>query len=266
MLRWKTTGLAMCLMWLLSSGCADRNCCEPHQGNPTFTYIFRDGWAFDWPGESSKRHYWYFECTGDSVEYVGYWAPSQQPEPPPWWDEAKVAAHCFDRSGSDCDPRFGPVCSDVSKTPREDREAEEMALWLSGSVVAPEDLYDTMLAQLGRIRKQYGDTIPVLKSIVFEPTWPSSDFEVGLTDEAEARYAAGQYHDLDLLNAHFGLKWQWQVGSGSLWLHFGGRFNFLRLAEIYSAVPSVTGISCPLPERVRGGPGVLPWLKGYSAK
>jgi len=256
--RWRIAGLLVSAVWILLTSCGERNCSEPRQDDLSLTYVFRDGWSLDCGEDVSLRRFWYFECTGDSVMFVGSWDPSEEAEPS-WWSDASVSMGCFDHIGCNSDPVFGPPCSDVSKTPRQNREAEEMALWLSGSLVAPDELYDAMVAHLGKIRKQYGGEIPALKSVVFQPMWKSDYIEIGLTEDAKTRLAAGEYHDLDSLNTHFRLEWEWPVESGSLLLHFDGRYNFRRLAEIYSAVPSVTHVSSPPPDILCSPPGVFPW-------
>jgi len=260
-LQWKIAGLVLVGLCLLLTRCAERHCVEPPREEPALTYIFRDGWPLDCGRGVKDRRFWYFECVGDSVRLVGYWDPAQEPEPPQWWSEAKTAMNCFDGIGFDHEPVFGPPCSDVSKTPRENREAEEMALWLSGSLVAPDDLYNAMANHLRLIRERYGRATPILNSIVFEPFWSSSYLEVGLTQDAKSEYAAGEYHDLDSLNAQLRVQWVWSGTGGSLLIRFDGRYNYYRLAEIYSAVPSVTGVLSPLPHRVCGAPGVFPWPK-----
>jgi hypothetical protein len=68
-------------------------------------------------------------------------------------------------------------------------------------------IIDQCYGQRGmHVWRGYADTEQPLNSIVFEPFWKSSSLEVGLTEEAESSYAAGEYHDLGSLNAHFRVK------------------------------------------------------------
>lgn len=55
-------------------------------------------------------------------------------------------------------------------TPLPDEEAEVMALWMSGEIEAPMDLYTRIHNDLQSIRRDFGD-IPVLDSITFTSPW-----------------------------------------------------------------------------------------------
>jgi hypothetical protein len=136
-----------------------------------------------------------------------------------------------------------------------------MALWLSGSLVAPDDLYTTILDQLSLIRELYGEDIPQLRSIIFHPHWESNSIAVELSEEARVRYAAGEYDDLDSLNTRFNLKWKYYTAAGWLTLTFEGRYHSYRLREIYAAVPSVVSTADPPPDIVCSPPGVYPWFR-----
>ncbi|MCH9031450.1 MAG: hypothetical protein IIB00_04240, partial [candidate division Zixibacteria bacterium] len=48
----------------------------------------------------------------------------------------------------------------LAQTPRENGEAEEMALWLSGDLVAPEGLYLKLLGKLELLRTQWNEDYP----------------------------------------------------------------------------------------------------------
>lgn len=246
---------------LLLVGCSERVCIEPGSEEPTITYAFRTGWSSDCGADVTLRHFWYFECRGDDVTHIGEWDPSVQDTFPAWCNEAKISMHCFDGIGSACSPSFGPFCADTSKTPRENKEAEEMALWLSGSLVAPDDLYDTMLKQLSLIRDDHADQIPQLRDVVFEPHWASNEIRVRVTDEAVSRYEAGQYNDLDSLNASLKLMWMSYREAGSFLLRYNGRYHFHRLREMYTQIPSVVSVYPPGPGRPCSPPGVYPWYK-----
>lgn len=134
-----------------------------------------------------------------------------------------------------------PIRSVVWETPRENREAEEAALWLSDSLVAPENLYNAILNDLATIRAKYGEDISEVQ-ITFAPPWVISQIIVGVSDEAKAQIFAGNYHDLDSLNS--ALRYTGEtirsVGLGnSILLSFKGRLNPERLAELYKKVKSV---------------------------
>lgn len=134
-----------------------------------------------------------------------------------------------------------PIRPIVWETPRENREAEEAALWVSDSLVAPENLYNAILNDLAVIRTKYGDDISEVQ-ITFVPPWVTSQIILGVNDEAKAQILAGKYHDLDSLNTALRCTGGpiRSVGMGnSILLSFKGRLHPERLAELYKQVKSV---------------------------
>ena len=59
----------------------------------------------------------------------------------------------------------------IDITPKENEEAELVALCLSGELIAPDSLYDDVLHDLTAIRAEFGDTIQALDGIGFWPPW-----------------------------------------------------------------------------------------------
>jgi hypothetical protein len=127
--------------------------------------------------------------------------------------------------------------------PRSDKEAEEAALWLSGELEAPGDLYLAIQSDLARIRVAYVTAIPEV-GITFSPPWVTGRLTIGVTDEAKRQIRMGQYHDLDSLNAHYHLAKMdtsryFDIIS-SVKLTFKGRLHPEVLSGPYGEVASVT--------------------------
>lgn len=136
-----------------------------------------------------------------------------------------------------------PDQPDTTATPRENREAEEAALWLSGELVAPQDLYETVRDDLAAIRGEYLDSIPDV-AVQFEVPWVVSEVIVKLTDDAVQRFLAREPNDVDSLNAvfhathldTFRLK---TTPPRATLIDFAGLQNPVRLAQYYEAQDDV---------------------------
>lgn len=144
-----------------------------------------------------------------------------------------------------CDSSTSPVKqvgTVFDLTPRDNPEAEAAALWLSGDLVAPTDLYEDLLGGYSLIRSEFSDSIPELDQVVFVSPWMPGELLVKLTEDAIAELRRGEYHDLDSLNAYYRVA---EVDTHLIdfigWMHliFEGRLHPERLAEDYSRVPSL---------------------------
>ena len=128
------------------------------------------------------NRYWYFRCRCDTCEFVGSWDDAAGEERPAWWDQASASKMCFIRGG-DCSFTTWNRCSDISKTPRQNREAEEVALWLTGSLVAPDSAYSRILVDLALIRAAHGEAIPQARTLSYHSPWVTNELLVELTDQ-----------------------------------------------------------------------------------
>lgn len=144
-----------------------------------------------------------------------------------------------------CDSSTSPskqVRSIFDLTPRDNFEAEAAALWLSGDLVAPTDLYDDLLLGYSRIGSAFADSIPELNHVVFVSPWMPGELLVKLTEDAIDELRRGEYHDLDSLNAYYHIA---EIDTHLIdfigWMHlkFEGRLHPERLAEDYGEVPSL---------------------------
>lgn len=109
------------------------------------------------------------------------------------------AMSCADHSTKPID------AEDDIHAPLPDREAEILALLMSGEIVAPLDLYETVLQDLESIRSAWCDTLPRICSI-----GPRTDWQIGILKLSVdfATYEAirtGSYDAWDDLNERYDL-------------------------------------------------------------
>jgi len=156
---------------------------------------------------------------------------------------ALAIGSCEDSATS---PKPSPVPEKIDpldQTPRENYEAECLALHLSGELVAPTDLYELSRDALKDIRDGFRDSIPELNTVRFVAHWAPGEMLVRLTEEATNRFRGGTYHDLDSLNTYYRLTnidtalFHYQLYTAVY--EFEGRLHPERLGDAYSVVPSV---------------------------
>ncbi|MFH1756265.1 MAG: hypothetical protein ABIA59_11255 [Candidatus Latescibacterota bacterium] len=139
--------------------------------------------------------------------------------------------------------RRAPSQSLVIDYERENQEAEEAALWLSGELEAPEELYLTIRDDLAQIRSAYHSGIPEV-AITFFPPWVPGMLLLGVTDDAKRQIRLGIYHDLDSLNTLYHLADMdtsrlGRSSSNSISLIFKGRLHPGVLSAQYGLIPSL---------------------------
>jgi len=137
-----------------------------------------------------------------------------------------------------------------------DREAEEAALWLSGELIAPQGLYETIHDDLTAIRTEYSAIVPYEYGapIEFRPWWLSSVLVVYVSPELHDSIVTHAPNPLDSLNTGmhavsmdpFHPPWS-SLGWETI-IRFAGRKHPQRLAEMYRAVPGVNlaGVDGPI--------------------
>ncbi|MBI5867457.1 MAG: hypothetical protein HZB43_04080 [candidate division Zixibacteria bacterium] len=129
-----------------------------------------------------------------------------------------------------------------------DEEAELMALLISEKTSAPRKLYDQISSDLGYIRKNWGDSIPIVKQLVFSPPFFAGHIEMGVDNNIFDSMQAGKYTNWDSLNQYFGLAS----------IHFGGSSNAVFIQMTTRVNPRI------LVSAYRGLPGVR-WIhSGWS--
>jgi hypothetical protein len=131
---------------------------------------------------------------------------------------------------------------------REDSlEAEEFAIWFSGKLVAPPDVVDQLLFSLNYLRFAYSDSIaiyPDIKEVLgvrFMAPWPFGKllvkFDGATTELVKNNQYAGWNNLAPALRPDTILNYlnTFEVFSYG----FNEKYNPIRLAEIYKALPGV---------------------------
>ena len=162
-------------------------------------------------------------------------------------------------------PVLPPDCSDyvgqatpeqTAMTPRAEPEAELLAIEASGEIVAPQPLYERVVAELAAIR---ADT-PGLVAIEARPSWPPSSVDVTLDEEGRAAYDAGTFDAWDCPNELYHATTIEDGFLGSLVVRFDGLYDVQQVFADYEAVDHVVSVE---PELVGGdGPDVCLSIEG----
>ena len=173
-----------------------------------------------------------------------------------------------------CDNSTGPTHNEpltfeenLALSPRPDAEAEEMALYLSGDLVAPEELYQRIKFALRKLRRQYSDIIPAVNNH-FRSKIITSYFEISFTAEAVDSIRAGGLYEWDSLNTYYSARldtssalfWgEWHSGN----LYFRPRLNPIKLYNEYKDIENLGnfGIHDPIGD----APNIYPWFDDDSS-
>ena len=126
-------------------------------------------------------------------------------------------------------------------TPRENAEAEEAALFLSGDLIAPQDMYKRLLHGFSLLRDKYSDSIPEVNIPFILPT-STSIFKLGMSDSAAIEFRVNNYDAWDSLNALYSFSvsdtntfpWGFRV-----WLKSNGRYNLHDICDMYDMLPGI---------------------------
>ncbi len=128
-------------------------------------------------------------------------------------------------------------------SPKENEEAELMALCLSGELVASDSSYNQILNDLSSIRTVFGDSFEIVNQLTFVPPWAAGALMIGFDKATVQLIRSGEYHAWDSLNQQFevtkidtSVAFDW---IGLVLLYFKGRLHPYRLAEMYSVLPGV---------------------------
>ncbi len=147
--------------------------------------------------------------------------------------------------------------------PKDNEEAELIALCLSGDLVAPDNLYNRVLDDLTVIRSAFGDNFEPINRITFVPPWVVGRLIIGFDDNTAQEVANGEYHAWDELNKRYEvteIDTHLVESIGFAWLYFKGRLHPRRLAELYGVLP---GVSYTQPSsRLGDSPNVYPRQTG----
>lgn len=155
-------------------------------------------------------------------------------------DSEPGAASSESTTGDDAcaDLVAGASSTDLARTPYPDAEAELLAFESRGTVVAPEDAYLRIQAELAAIRTEY----PEMAEIVAQPSWDVNRLDFRFDEDGARALVEGTYDAWDCLNAHYGvtridLSRTEAVGTASI--HFPARLNIEALILDYMDLPSL---------------------------
>ncbi|MBU1320440.1 MAG: hypothetical protein KKG33_12545 [candidate division Zixibacteria bacterium] len=124
----------------------------------------------------------------------------------------------------------------LAESPRDNEEAELMALWMVGKVVAYTRDYNRIVDALNIVRQTYSDSVPQLDSIQFAYPFQPSEIIVLVDSAARAKLRIGAYTDWDSLNSLFRVTDIDTTDLGisqQVQLSFLGRLNPDLLADSY---------------------------------
>jgi hypothetical protein len=148
----------------------------------------------------------------------------------------------------------------LAESPRDNAEAELMALWITGKAVAYRSDYDRIRNSIARVRSEYGDSIPFVDSQQFVYPMSVSKIYVYLTACAIEKFRNGEYHDWDSLNTLYRVSDIVLKSYGLILLSFEPRLNPMLLLESYRDLASITYAE---PNFLIGDrPNVYPWFDG----
>ncbi len=226
---------AICLF--CSCGSERCECPEPQPARPQMAYVFQQAVNYCMGCDYCYYLYWYFECDGDTAKYLDRFDSRDDQDQPPWLTHVAAMERCYPTRYCP-DPSWG-YYTDPSVTPRQNEEAEEAAVWFSGSLVAPENLYEILRDDLALIRTSWRESIPQVDSISFQRHLHSDYLSVVLYRDAYERFTRGEYHDWDSLNTVFHVTEVRPLSYATVFLIFRGRYYTPSLAQVYKTIPSV---------------------------
>ncbi len=128
---------------------------------------------------------------------------------------------------------------DLSVTPMENEEAELAAMWLSGELVAPVDLYERIIDELQVIRGMWDDSVPEVL-IEYKPHLLPSRLNINFSQDKFDSVLSGKYNEWDDLNTCYRLD-SILIDTNNLEveIQFKGRLNPVVLLDAYSILTDV---------------------------
>ncbi len=135
----------------------------------------------------------------------------------------------------------------INFTFRDNKEAELMALCLSGELSAPDNLYNRILNDLNLIRSNYSINYNLLKEIEFHPPWAERCISITFDESTAKEVINNEYHDWDSLNKKYYIntifKDYLKISKIAI-LYSDYRLNPHILSEYYSNLSGVEYV-CP---------------------
>jgi hypothetical protein len=127
-------------------------------------------------------------------------------------------------------------------TPKDDAEAELIALYLSQELYSSDVLYEQVYNELGAIRGSFGIEYPEINEIRFRPHWSPSNIIVELSYSNKLKVENGQFSAWDEYNEYYGLvsiDMEFLDNLNSVVLNFIGQLHPNILCEAYSKIEGI---------------------------
>lgn len=126
--------------------------------------------------------------------------------------------------------------ADLQASPRAHPDLEAFAAVLSGTVAAPQAVYDRVVADVASIGAQNPD----LRNVTFQPGYMLQTLNLDLDSAAAAATLGGTYTAWDCLNRRYGVQHVEEAPPGNrATLYFTKVLNLRRLIEDYKKLPGV---------------------------
>lgn len=150
-----------------------------------------------------------------------------------------------DKAPGEC-PSLDTTCptpvgdpASIAATPREDEDAELLALHLDGTLVATQETYDRLVADTAVIK-----TLIPSVSVQYHAPYDGKSLGLRPTEEAAQAMQAGTYHAWDCLNDFYGLEatsaeYSSLIDAWFATVRLKGRYNLELLAEVYAQLPGI---------------------------
>ena len=180
---------------------------------------------------------------------------------------------CLMLTGITCDDNPAkPIDQQQPQPPFEDAEAELMAVYVSGNLRAPYDLYQTIHADIDTVRSQWVDSLsvwddclscPTFDTPLFYPVWIPSKTKLRITDSLRKAIQLGsstQWQTLMDSLRFDSAYWRQSPLDSNIWsltLYFEGRQHAARLAEHFVGFPGVRRVG-PAGGRLGGRTEFIP--------
>lgn len=131
----------------------------------------------------------------------------------------------------------------ITKSPREYGDAERLALMLTGELLASDDAYERVAADLAAI-SAYSSENPVIRFATSDTSvnYGNKTIGLGLTPETTEALMAETYDAWDCANEWYGVTNIVVLETlDYVYVDFASIYHPLRIVEVYSELPGITG-------------------------
>lgn len=126
----------------------------------------------------------------------------------------------------------------IAASPREDEDAEQIALLLGGDLTAPQHLYERVRDDLAALRSAHPDE---LATVPVSARHDARSLLLQVSPEVAAAISAGTYHEWDCLNGWYRADSAGLLTSNLAQVRFDGLLDTERIAAEYARLPGIEG-------------------------